>query len=259
MRHVGERAERDQKFFLLLIGVLIGLAWLALWAWGQSPYGRFLNHGQLDELSLGDIPILLVFVAGWTLMCAAMMLPTSLPLVSLFHRLVSRRPNRAWLIVLLIAGYLGVWALFGVVVHLGDWGLHQVADRVEWLHANAWVIGAVTLMLAGMYQFTPLKYRCLEKCRSPFSFIVEHWQGRHEPAQALWLGVHHGLFCLGCCWSLMLLMFAVGAGSLGWMLALGALMAIEKNVPWGRRLTAPLGVLLIVWGLAVALRVGPIA
>lgn len=259
MLHVDGRAEKERRFFLLLMAALIALAWLVLWAWGQSPYGRFLDHGQLDELSLGDLPILLVFVAGWTLMCSAMMLPTSLPLVALFHRLVSRRRDRAWLVVLLIAGYLGVWTLFGATVHLGDWGLHQAADRIEWLHANAWVIGAVTLLLAGLYQFTPLKHRCLERCRSPLSFIVAHWQGRHEQAQSLWLGVHHGMFCLGCCWTLMLLMFAVGAGSLGWMLILGAVMAVEKNASWGRRLTAPLGVLLIVWGLAVALRVSPIA
>ena len=84
-------------------------------------------------------------------------------------------------------------------------------------------------MLAGLYQFTPLKYACLDKCRSPLSFITEHWRGSHERTQAFRLGVHHGLFCIGCCWSLMLLMFAVGVGNLGWMLVLGALMAIEKT------------------------------
>lgn len=258
MLQVSKRLENERKYFILLMGALIALAWIVLWVWGQSPYGRFLSHEHLDEVRLGNIPVLLVFVAGWTLMSAAMMLPTSLPLVSLFHKLVNRRPDRAWLVILLIAGYLGVWTFFGAVVHLADWGLHHITERVEWLHANAWVIGATTLLLAGAYQFTPLKYRCLERCRSPFSFIVEHWQGRHEQAQALWLGVHHGIFCLGCCWSLMLLMFAVGAGNLGWMLVLGAVMAIEKNASWGRRLTAPLGVLLIVWALMVALRVGPV-
>ena len=109
-------------------------------------------------------------------------------------------------------------------------------------------------MLAGVYQFTPLKSSCLARCRSPLLFIVAHWHGRHEALQAVWLGVHHGLFCLGCCWLLMLLMFAVGAGNLGWMLALGLVMAAEKNLPWGRRISAPLGGVLLGWGLAVALR-----
>ena len=253
MLQVSKRAENDRRFFFLLMGALIALAWLALVLWGRSPYGRFLNHEGLAEVSLGQTPVLLVFVAGWALMSAAMMLPTSLPLVVLFHQLVHRRPDRMWLVVLLVAGYLGVWILFGVVIHVGDWGLHHVTEQVAWLHSNAWVIGAATLLVAGVYQFTPLKHRCLERCRSPFSFVVEHWRGRHEQAQALWLGVHHGIFCLGCCWSLMLLMFAVGAGSLGWMLALGAVMAAEKNAPWGRRLSAPLGVLLIAWGVTVAL------
>ena len=108
-------------------------------------------------------------------------------------------------------------------------------------------------MLAGLYQFTPLKYACLDKCRSPLGFITEHWHGSHERIHAFRLGVRHGLFCIGCCWSLMLLMFAVGVGNLGWMLVLGALMAIEKNLPWGRRFSAPLGVVLLCWGLSLGL------
>ena len=101
---------------------------------------------------------------------------------------------------------------------------------------------------AGIYQFTPLKYHCLDKCRSPFSFISAHWSGGNESAQSLRLGLDHGLFCVGCCWTLMLLMFGVGAGNLGWMLLLGGVMAVEKNMPWGRRLSSPLGVFLVGCG-----------
>ena len=155
------------------------------------------------------------------------------------------------LVVLLVAGYLSTWTLFGVLVHLGDWGLHGAIERSVWLEANAWVLAAATLALAGLYQFTPLKYHCLDKCRSPLSFIMGHWRGTHEPARAFGLGVHHGIFCIGCCWSLMLLMFAVGVGNVGWMLALGTVMAVEKNVPWGRRLSAPLGVVLLGWAVSL--------
>jgi predicted metal-binding membrane protein len=244
----------DRKYFLLLMGALIALAWLALAVWGQSPYGRFLSHEYLGQIDHETGRVLLVFVAGWTLMSAAMMLPTSLPLVSMFDRLVRRRPDRGRLVVLLITGYLGVWTAFGALAHLGDWGLHHAAERVEWLHNNTWAFGAAILFLAGAYQFTPLKNYCAERCRSPLSLIVEHWQGRHEQRQALWLGVRHGMFCLGCCWTLMLLMFAVGTGNVGWMLALSAVMGVEKNLSWGRRLSAPLGVLLVMWGLILALR-----
>jgi predicted metal-binding membrane protein len=242
------------KPFTALLVALIALSWLVLWGWGQSPYGRFLSHRELGEVSLGSGPALsLLFVTGWTLMTVAMMLPTSLPLVALFHTFTAGRPNHLRLVSWLIFGYLIIWTLFGVVVHLGDWGLHQVIERIGWLDANAWVIGASLLTLAGVYQFTPLKYHCLEKCRSPLSFIMGHWQGKHEEAQAFRLGLDHGLFCLGCCWSLMLLMFGIGVGNIGWMLVLGMVMGIEKNIPWGRRLSIPLGVALLGWGLLILL------
>ncbi len=243
----------DLRLFTALMGALIALAWLVLWAWGRSPYGRFLRHEELGEVTFGGgaLLLVLVFVAGWTLMTVAMMLPTSLPLVALFHALVRQRPDRARLVLLLIVGYLSTWTLFGVVVHIGDWGVHGAVEQSPWLEANAWILVAATLALAGVYQFTPLKYRCLDKCRSPLSFIMEHWRGSHDQAQAFRLGVDHGIFCIGCCWSLMLLMFAVGVGNLGWMLALGTVMAIEKNMPWGRRLSAPLGVVLLGWAAYV--------
>jgi predicted metal-binding membrane protein len=109
------------------------------------------------------------------------------------------------------------------------------------------VIGAAIIAVAGAFQFSALKYRCLDKCRTPLSFVIEHWRGRSQAWHAFVLGAHHGLFCVGCCWALMLLMFAVGAGSLGWMLLLAAVMAVEKNLPWGRRLSTPLGVALLAW------------
>ena len=244
------QAPANHRYFLPLMGALIILAWLALWAWGQSPYARFLSHHHLDEVRGGG-GLMLVFIAGWALMIVAMMLPTSLPLVTLFHTLTDRRMDQRQLVSLLLVGYLCIWVLFGVAIYLGDWMLHHAVEHNAWLQAKAWELGAVTVILAGLYQFTPLKYYCLDKCRAPLSFIMEHWHGRHDKAQALRLGVHHGLFCLGCCWSLMLLMFGVGLGNVGWMLALATVMTIEKNVSWGRWLSAPLGVFLLGWGLAL--------
>ena len=229
----------NRKLFAALLVVLIAVAWLGLWVWGQSPYGGYLDHEQLAEVTSEDAALLVFFVAGWTLTIFAMMLPTSLPLITLFHSLTRRRPDHLWLVTLLIAGYLGTWMTFGAVVHLGDLGLHEAVEQSAWLEGNSWVIGAGTLMLAGVYQFTPLKYHCLDKCRSPLSFIMGHWRGSHEQMQSFRLGVHHGIFCVGCCWSLMLLMFAVGAASIGWMLVLGMVMAIEKNMPWASSSASP--------------------
>ncbi len=242
----------NRKPFFALMAALVALAWLALWFSGR-PGGPFYSHhgGGLDAFGGGGA-FMLLFVAGWTVMVVAMMLPTSLPLISLFRGVARQRPDRALLVALLIAGYLGVWTLFGVLVYFGGWALRLLVEQSAWLEANGWVLGAGVLLLAGIYQFTTLKYKCLEKCRSPLSFITEHWRGSRERSRSFLLGTHHGLFCVGCCWSLMLLMFLVGgAGSLGWMLVLGAVMAVEKNASWGRRIGTPLGVILLGFGLTL--------
>lgn len=254
------RIDTRRYFIPTLVG-LIALAWLTLILWGRSPYAGFLSHEELNgqEFSANGqaVRAALLFALGWTVMTVAMMLPTSLPLFDLFQRLVRRRPDAQRLTTLLIAGYIAIWSLFGFLAHAGDRFIHIAVDHTGWLEANPWVISAGVFLLAGIYQFTPLKYMCLDKCRSPLSFITEHWRGKSEQVEAFKLGVHHGLFCVGCCWSLMLLMFAVGIGNVGWMLALGAVMAIERNMPWGRRLSAPLGVLLLVGGLALVAIAAP--
>src|SRR3972149_1185910 len=126
------RVSDRRPFAVALVG-LVAMAWLALLVWGQSPYGRFLSHQALEGVG-GDLrgqylPLALVFVGGWTLMTVAMMLPTSLPLITMFHTMVRRRPNATWLVVLLIAGYPGIWALFEIVAHAGDLALHEGVER----------------------------------------------------------------------------------------------------------------------------------
>lgn len=248
--------SESRRPWTLLVLALSALAWLTLWLWGQSPYGRFLSHHALEQ-AIQDTALAPLFVLGWVVMTTAMMLPTSLPLITLFRQMLGARRDHLWLGSLLIAGYLAVWTLFGAVVYMSDWGLHRLISAVPELEDRAWMLSALTLLLAGAYQFTPLKYHCLDRCRSPLSFIASHWHGRRPAQEAAWLGAHHGLFCVGCCWSLMLVMFAVGAGSLGWMLVLGALMALEKNAPWGRWIAGPLGIGLLVWGLMMLLAGAP--
>ena len=247
---------RDDRLFFGLIALLILLAWLSLWLWRHSPDGRFLSHEEIGgtaSLGGGYLTLLALFVAGWTVMTVAMMLPTSLPLIAFFRTLVRTRPNRVSLVSLLVVGYLGVWAAFAGLIHIGDIGVHESVARIGLLDANAWAISAATFLFAGVYQFTALKYRCLDKCRSTVSFVMQNWRGGHERWDAFRLGVHHGIFCLGCCWSLMLLMFAVGVGNIAWMLVLAVVMATEKNMPWGSRLSAPLGIVLIGSGLILVL------
>jgi predicted metal-binding membrane protein len=179
-------------------------------------------------------------------MLTAMMLPTTLPLLEVFRRSTARRAERRRLMALVIIGYLAVWTSFGLVAHFTDWAVLSAVRQSQWLIANTWVIGAAVLTTAGLYQFSVIKYRCLDKCRAPLGFVIEHWHGTGEKWQALFLGGRHGIFCVGCCWCLMLLMFLVGNANIGWMLALGAVMAAEKNLPGGRRLAAPIGTVLLL-------------
>src|SRR5215475_12094766 len=243
---------------LALIGVLALAAWAALGAWSASPYARFLSHdgwsdlGPLAELcrTIPEaslvVPALLQAIV-WLLMITAMMLPTTLPLMGTFSRITANRPDASALHARAIAGYVLAWMGFGLVAYALDFGVHAAFRTSGWLVAHGWVVGATVLAGAGAFQFSTLKYRCLERCSTPFGFVNARWRGRHPAREAFRIGFDHGAFCVGCCWALMLVMFVVGMGNLGWMLALAALMAAEKNLPWGRRLAAPIGIGFLAW------------
>jgi predicted metal-binding membrane protein len=248
---------------LALVGALVVAAWLTLAAWSVSPWQRWLDHGAWGDLAwlvvlcravpAGErwLPPL-AYGVGWLLMIAAMMLPTTLPLLRLFRRIIAGRPEPGTLVALLVAGYVCAWLGFGLVAYALDLGVRQAALASGWLVGHAWIVGSVVIAGAGAFQFSALKYRCLERCRTPFGFLNAHWQGRRPRTEAFGLGLAHGLFCVGCCWALMLVTFVVGMGSLGWMLALAAVMAAEKNAPWGAHLRTPLGIALLAWGAGIA-------
>jgi predicted metal-binding membrane protein len=243
------RKETDSRRTLAAIAGLVLAAWGVLAVWGASPFAGLLDH---DQIGTWDLPLLttaVVFVLGWTLMTVAMMLPGSLPLIHLFQKMVRGRGNARQLLTLMIVGYLAVWALFGWLAYVGDTVLHEVVERSAFLSQHEETIAVLLLLVAGVFQFTPLKEMCLSECRSPYSFLNAHWRGQAPAQEALRLGLAHGRFCLGCCWTLMLLMFAFGGVNLGWMLGLGALMAVEKSSRWGRLLTRPVGLALIVWAV----------
>src|SRR6266571_9123796 len=127
----------ERRAFLWLITSLIILAWLTLWIWNRSPYGRYLDHGRLGEIGLFNgatslVAPVILYLVGWTLMTVAMMLPTTLPLLEIFRRLTARRPEHSQLTALVITGYLSVWTDFGVAAHLADWALHEIVERSTW-------------------------------------------------------------------------------------------------------------------------------
>jgi predicted metal-binding membrane protein len=237
---------RDRAILAGSLVAIAAVAWLALWWWEGSPYGHYLHHDGLDgagaSLALGAA----AFTVGWTLMIVAMMLPSSVPLVVTFGALVGRRRRPARLVGLLLIGYLAVWAGFGFVAWTADRLVHAAVEALPWLAERPQLIIGATLLVAGLWQFSPLRDRCLDECRSPLGFVMNRWRGTSERREALLMGIAHGAFCVGCCWSLMLVMFGVGISSLSAMLVLGGLTAVEKNLPRGRRLTRPLGVVLIL-------------
>jgi predicted metal-binding membrane protein len=254
--HAG--AARHRRVFLPVLAALAMLAWLLLWAWARSPYGRYLEHEDWTAagpaaficraIPAGEVVVpMVLYAVAWIVMTTAMMLPTTLPLFDIFDRLTAARPDHGRLLVLLGLGYMAVWGAFGLLAHGAHGAVLSLLARVPALAWQGWIIGAAVIALAGAFQLSPLKHRCLEKCRTPLGFVIEHWRGGRQARHAFLLGAHHGLFCVGCCWALMLLMFAVGAGSLGWMLLLAAVMAIEKNTRWGRHISAPLGIALLAW------------
>jgi predicted metal-binding membrane protein len=253
-----------QALLTTLLASLVVASWAVLWLWNASPYARYLGHdgwgdaGALAALCRaipqGDIVVpALLHALAWVLMIVAMMLPTTFPLLAMFRRATVARPEARPLLALVVAGFFVAWLGFGIAAHAADAGLRWVAGRDAWFVANGWMVGAAVLAGAGLFQWSALKYRCLDQCRSPFGFVSARWHGRSPAREAFRIGVDHGIFCVGCCWALMLTMFVVGTGSVGWMLALAAVMAAEKNLAWGRRLATPVGLALLGWAGAIVL------
>ena len=251
-------------FFALFFGALVIASWIVLWYWSGSPYSRYVAHGGYIEpgafLALcravpgGEIVVpALLHATGWVLMIAAMMLPTTFPLLAMFRKVIAGRADENRLTWIAVSGFFVAWLAFGLVAHAADATLGFVGQREPWLVGHGWLVAAAVLAGAGMFQFSALKYRCLEQCRTPYGFVVARWHGRAPVSEAFKLGLDHGIFCVGCCWALMLVMFVVGTASIGWMLALAALMAAEKNLPGGARVRLPVGLGLLASAAALAI------
>jgi predicted metal-binding membrane protein len=199
------------------------------------------------------------FVTAWTVMMVAMMLPAATPMILIFASAQARRDRHVavptWLFV---AGYFLLWAATGLIVYFliqagADLLRHHVRlDRHIWA---ARAMGA-TLILAGLYQFTPLKSVCLRHCRSPLAFVAQHW--REGRTGALEMGMRHDVYCLGCCWALFSVLVAAGLMSIAWMLLLTLVVFAEKVFPHGTRISTGVGLACIAIGVLAALNVFPV-
>src|SRR6267143_4371587 len=189
------------------------------------------------------------FLGSWTLMMAAMMLPSAMPMI-LLHRRGVTSPARMLTELrsaMFIGAYLLVWAEFGV----GVWLVTRLTDALLPMAARAPAVAGV-LLLAGVYQFTPLKTACLRVCRSPMDFLLTHWYP--GVAGEFRLGAEHGLYCLGCCWALMAVFVAAGAMGLLWAAVIAVAVFVEKVLPGGVAFGRVIGIVLIAGAALIAIR-----
>jgi len=203
-----------------------------------------------DALAMGNGPgtmgrDLLGFVVLWTVMMGAMMLPAVAPVSSIYLSTLRQSSTgvvRGWRVTALVAGYLAAWAAFGIVGYAAAWGGGRVAN--DFPGAAPWA-GAGILAVAGLYQLTPLKDRCLSHCRSPLGFLLQFGSYRGR-LRDLRVGIYHGGYCGGCCWGLMVVLVAVGVMNLGWMAGLTAVVFLEKNWRYGKPFGIAFGLALVV-------------
>lgn len=197
-------------------------------------------------------PIEFAYVfAMWAVMMIGMMTPSVAPMILIYARVgkqadMSGQPfaASAWF----AAGYLVAWTAFSLAATFAQWALQRAALLTPMMESASNVLGGVVLIAAGVYQWTPVKEACLSYCQAPLTFIMRHGGFRREATGALTLGFRHGLYCIGCCWAFMLLLFVGGVMNLLWIAALAMLVLFEKTVPFGKSVSRVAGVAFIAMG-----------
>jgi predicted metal-binding membrane protein len=227
-----------------LIALLLVLAALGWWWTARQMQG--MDGGAWTELGT-----FAWFVGVWVVMMAAMMFPSVAPTVALYSKLTRSRSLMAPLVF--TSGYLLVWSAVGVLAFaLAVAGGRLAGDVLAWDRGGRWVAG-VTLLVAAVYELTPLKDVCLGKCRTPLGFLLGSW--RDGLSGSLQMGARHGAWCVGCCWALMASLFALGVMSIVWMAVVAGLIAFEKLIP--SRRVATYGTAVVLFVLGVLLLVAP--
>jgi predicted metal-binding membrane protein len=245
--------KRDRVITALGLGAIATLAWLYTIFVASMVGGDMAgaaSHMAMPRVGpWSGVDFLLMF-AMWAVMMVAMMLPSASPMILLFAK-VNRTRQQAqtpYLPTSLFAGsYVIVWAGFALIATAANWALHNGGLMTSMMGSALPLWGGGLLIAAGLYQFTPLKYACLNKCRNPLFFLMREW--RDGTLGALVMGLRHGAYCVGCCWVLMALLFVLGVMNLAWITLLAAFVLIEKlfsSGPWPSRGS---GVLLLAWGI----------
>ncbi|HLZ56247.1 MAG TPA: DUF2182 domain-containing protein [Ktedonosporobacter sp.] len=240
--------QREQRLFLALLLILAAASW-AMLIWQSSMMNSMgIGLGMGGTMGMGAT----LFLAMWVVMMIAMMFPTTATMNLVFARVQRDRHRGGWAFVhtwIFVGAYLLIWALFGVVAYLGALAASGLAGQVPWIMLNAARIGGGIFILAGLYQFTPLKRVCLAKCCTPLDFIHGGW--RDGSTGAFRMGLGHGMYCLGSNWLLFVLLFPLGIMNIAVMAVLTVVIFAEKMFPRGERIAQGVGLALILYGILV--------
>ena len=247
--------KRDRLIVGAGVVFVTALAWWYTVDAARGMQGPAMDMGRADA-NAWPVAFLLPLFVMWMVMMIAMMLPSATPMILTFaavarNRRMHERPYAG--VTVFAAGYLAVWCGFSVVAAAAQWLLHREALLSPMMVSSSALCAGILLLLAGLFQFTPLKRTCLTRCRAPLEFVMTHWREGRSGAFAM--GFEHGLFCTGCCWALMALLFVLGVMNLLWIAVLTILVGLEKILRGRIVLSWASGALLTLWGLWLLTRV----
>jgi predicted metal-binding membrane protein len=245
-----EVLKRDRMIVAFGLGSIAILSWVYLicmdWGMRHMDVGmQMVIMPAMEHWTIWDL--VLVFLM-WAVMMVGMMVPAASPTILLFAEINRRRHEHQGTLVATVEfllGYLVAWTGFSALATLAQWGLLTAALVSPMMESTSKVLGAGLMLMAGLFQFSRLKYACLAHCRSPLGFLATEW--REGPWGAFRMGLRHGVYCLGCCWALMGLLFAFGVMNLLWIAGLSILVLAEKIAPFERLVSSVAGLVFIGW------------
>ena len=246
--------KRDRALVAAGLLLLTALAWWYLFDMAGDMAAMDQSVSMMKAWGWSDWIMLFVM---WSIMMVGMMTPSAAPLILTFVTINRKKFEQSGRMVsafVFLSGYLLVWTAFSGLAATAQWGLHTVALLSPMMVSQSSLLNGILLMAAGVYQWAPLKRTCMEHCQSPLAFIMGHW--REGTGGALRMGWEHGLYCLGCCWVLMALLFVMGVMNLVWVGVIAVFVLLEKVLPVGLWISRTTGILLIAWGLWFALSLG---
>lgn len=252
-------AAMAASWLFVLQGAGTGMSVLAMTSWDMA----IGAPGQFEIALASPAPWTSAYAAAmlvmWWVMMIAMMLPSAAPIILLYAKVVRGTRQRtgvapdARLSLLFAAGYLAIWGLFSALAVSLQWSFEQTGLLSPFMmNTTGMVFAGIILVYAGAYQLSPLKQACLRHCQGPLTFLTHHW--RQGYAGAFRMGLHHGLFCLGCCGGLMVILFFGGIMNLYWIMGLAVFVFVEKCTPAGPWLSYAMGAALLLWGLSFIVR-----